>query len=333
MLMVLNLHNFWGYDHGDGIGQILDFFRESTSICAVNVFLLISGYFGIRWKLKSFYNLVYQLFFYGFGVYLAACAVGVVDFSVKGFLSNATCTYTHWSFIKHYILLYFFSPVLNAFVNRGSNRQLLIFIIVLVFCENFISRDNRFTNYCVMYLTGRWMNVTDAVRNWKINPKLYYWIVTIAITILVYLFFSYTPINTAKRMTKFVLGYDYAAPLIIFQAVCLFLIFARMQFKSKFVNWCANSCLAIFLIHMHPAIRDIGYYTITESFYDLPVWQHSLYLFLLIAGVFFGSILIDKIRIMTSEFVYPILGKVVSLMPAKALTLNTYIPKSIKSIL
>ena len=84
---------------------------------------------------------------------------------------------------------------------------------------------------------------------------------------------------------------------------------------------------------MHPAIKHIGYYAMTESFYDLPMWQHGLYLFLLIAGVFFGSISIDKIRVITSDFVYLILGKVVSLMPAKALTLNTYIPKSIKRIL
>ena len=178
MLMVLNLHSFRGYDHGDGIGQILDFFRESTSICAVNVFLLISGYFGIRWKLKSFYNLVYQLFFYGFGVYLAACVIGVVDFSVKGFLSNATCISSHWYFINCYILLYFFAPVLNAFIDKVSNKQLLIFIVVLMISENFISRGHGFVNYCVMYLIGRWMNVTDAVRNWKINPKLYYYHVT-----------------------------------------------------------------------------------------------------------------------------------------------------------
>ena len=59
MLMVLNLHSFWGYvhNHGSVVFQAFDFFRESTSICAVNVFILISGYFGIKWKVKSFFNL------------------------------------------------------------------------------------------------------------------------------------------------------------------------------------------------------------------------------------------------------------------------------------
>lgn len=53
MLMVLNLHSFHGFSHGFGVMQMLDIFRESTSICAVNVFLLISGCFGIRWRFKS----------------------------------------------------------------------------------------------------------------------------------------------------------------------------------------------------------------------------------------------------------------------------------------
>ena len=86
MLMVLNLHSFWGYENGSGILQAADFFRESTSICAVNAFLLISGYFGIKWKFKSFFNLIFQIFFYAFGVYIIATSIGIIDFSIKDFL-------------------------------------------------------------------------------------------------------------------------------------------------------------------------------------------------------------------------------------------------------
>ena len=107
MLMVLNLHSFWGYDNGSGILQVLDFFRESTSVCAVNVFLLISGYFGIKWKWKSFYNLVFQVFFYSFVVYIVACNLGVVEFSIRDLLSNVKGLYASWGFVTGYILLYF----------------------------------------------------------------------------------------------------------------------------------------------------------------------------------------------------------------------------------
>lgn len=185
-----------------------------------------------------------------------------------------------------------------------------------------------------MYLIGRWLYRTDSVAKMSINPAKLYWFVTCAITFFVYIFYSYTPIDTAERMCNFVLGYDYAAPLVIIQAICVFLFFARLQFRSiKIVNWCASSSLAIFLIHMHPSICGIGYYAITEALYYLPIWQHCIYLILLITGVFFGSILIDKIRIVISDLVYLIMEKVVSLLPTKILSVNTYIPKTLKRLL
>lgn len=93
MLMVLNLHSFWGFEHGNGILQVIDFFRECTSICAVNVFLMISGYLGIRWKFKSFFNLVFQLFFYSFGVYGVAVLLGFASFSFHDIVTCIKCLY------------------------------------------------------------------------------------------------------------------------------------------------------------------------------------------------------------------------------------------------
>lgn len=333
MLMVLNLHSFWGYDHGSGIGQFLDFFRESTSICAVNAFLLISGYFGIKWKFKSFYNLVFQLFFYSFGVYLAAVAFGTVDFSLKEFARNATCLYAHWGFISMYVLLYFLAPLLNAFVEKVATKELFIFVLILFLCENFISRGQGFLNFMLLYLIGRWLNKTNSVERLQCNAQKLYWITTIVITLSVYTLALYTPINNAEKMTTFLLGYGYNSPFVILQAVFLFLVFARLSFTNKYINWCASSCLAIFLIHMHPTIKYIGYYAISESFYSLPVLQHILYLIGLIASVFFGAILIDKIRIVISEFVYMVLCRIASCLPKRFLSIDTYIPTTIKNIL
>ena len=333
MLMVLNLHSFWGYDHGRGVMQALDFFRESTSICAVNVFLLISGYFGIKWKWKSFYNLVFQIFFYSFGVYLVACGIGAIEFSISGLLSNVKALYASWGFIAGYVLLYFCSPLLNSFVDTVENRRLLLTIFVIFIAENFICRNSGYLNYGLLYLIGRFLNKTRAVDSLEIKARRYYWITTLLMFIIVYILFRFLHITNATAMQGLFVGYSYAAPLVILQAIFLFLVFGRMHLSSKFINWCASSCLAIFLIHMHPSIKEIGYYAITESFYNMPVWQHCIYLILLITGVFFGSILIDKIRIVISDIVYLIIEKFVSLLPAKILSVDTFMPQILKRIL
>lgn len=333
MLMILNLHSFWGYNHGSGIVQALDFFRETTSICAVNVFLLISGYFGIKWKWKSFYNLIFQIFFYSFGIYLVACGVGIIEFSISGLLQNVKGLYASWGFITGYILLYFCTPILNTFVEKTDKKHILVTIIVILFAENFICRNYGYLNYGLLYLIGRFLNKSNVVNDLRINASRLYWLTTILMFIIVYVLFKFVNVDDAAVMQSLFIGYSYAAPLVILQAISLFLIFSRFKFTSKLINWCASSCLAIFLIHMHPAIKDAGYYAITESFYDLPLWQHCSYLLALILSVFFGSILIDKVRIIISDFVYCILGKIISVVPAKAIIIDTYIPSVVKRII
>lgn len=333
MLMVLNLHSFWGYEHGSGLLQAADFFRESTSICAVNAFLLISGYFGIKWKFKSFFNLTFQIFFYAFGVYIVAVYIGVVDFSIKEFLYRATCLFTHWGFITAYVLLYMLSPMLNALAEKLSSKELLFTIIILYISELVITPRCGSMNYGIIYLIGRFICKSKAVERLNLNVAWGYWISTLIIFALVYFSYTLLNINTAERMCGFVFGYSYSGPFVILQAIFLFLVFARMNFTSKFINWCSASCLSIFLIHMHPVINKIGYYSFTESLYDFPVLQHIGVLLLLIISVFFGCILIDKIRIFISDIVYALLCKVKQLLPQRLFELETYIPSVVKNLI
>ena len=329
MLMVLILHSFWGYTHGSGILQAIDFFRECAAICAVNVFLLISGYFGIRWKLKSIFNLVFQLFFYAFVVYIIAGFIGVIEFSISGLLSNVKCLYAHWEFITYYLVLYLCAPLLNSFVQQVSKEQLLGFIIILVISENFVTRDYAFLNYCTVYLIGRYISISDVVHNNRIKPWLIYWVTTFVIFGLVYSSFKFLHIVDAALMQKLPWGLSYAAPLVILQAVFLFICFARLKFHSRFINWCAASCLSIFLIHMHPAIKEIGYYDYTESLYSLPVVEHVWKLALLIFVVFGGSILVDKIRILISSICFKILLWILSNTRLSNTNILSYIPNII----
>lgn len=186
MMMILNLHSFRGYTYGSGMLQALDFFRECTSICAVNVFLIISGFFGIRWKLRSIFNLLFQIFFYAFAVYLVACMIGVVDFSYRGLLHNGKCLYSFWGFITRYLLMYLCAPMMNAFSDKATSKQLEGFIIILVISELFITKSYGFLNYCTMYLIGRSLrkNQGGIIGNHRIKAGLGYWLTTILIFVL-----------------------------------------------------------------------------------------------------------------------------------------------------
>ena len=120
------------------------------------------------------------------------------------------------------------------------------------------------------------------------------------------------------------LGYDYAAPLVILQAVALFVLFAKMKFKSRLVNWSAKSAFAIFLIHMHPTIKYVGYLSYAESLYHYSVLKHIGLLFMLITVVFVGSILIDRIRIFVSDFCYKAIVRCFKHIPPSYIQVENY---------
>lgn len=333
MLMILNLHSFSGYENGSGILQILDFFRETLCICAVDVFLIISGYFGIKWKFKSFWNLVFQIFFYAFGVYIVAAKLGVIEFNIQDFIMNAKALYASWGFVTGYLLLYFYSPFLNAFSESSNSRTLLLTIIILLLSEWLVCRDHHYLNYGVMYLIGRFLHKTNAGETLSLKAGKGFFITSVLMTVIVLLLYYFTSCNSVHPMQLSVLGYNYAAPLVILQSIFLFLAFYRWNFQSKFINWLSASTLSIFLIHMHPSIKEIGYYGYTESLYNLPVLEHIGKLTILILTVFFGSILIDKVRIFVSNAIYSLLQVVRKLMPDKLFQADTYIPKAIKNII
>lgn len=327
MLMVLNLHSFAGWQQGGGVWQAADFFRESTSICAVDCFILISGYFGIKWKFRSFFHLVFQILFYSVAIYLAVVALGIVEWDTHAFLERFECLFAKsWGFAIAYLILYFCAPVLNVFAEKSSAKELLLYILVIFLAINFISISvEQAGTFALLYLIGRYLRKINIAEK-KIPAAGGYWITTTLIFCLVYfLLFKTLHISDAllvnSRPIGF-LGYDYAAPLVILQAVFLFLVFARMSFHSKVINWAARSCFAIYLIHMHPTIKDIGYLSFTSGLYSCPVWQHAVALILLMVSVFCLSILIDQVRILLSKGCYALLSLIGKKLPAKWLQLD-----------
>ena len=110
------------------LDAFLRIFFESVSIVCVNVFVLISGWFAIKPSFKGLCNFLYQCLFFLIGLYLITILIGVNKFSLGGVAGCIFATKLNW-FIKAYLLLYFLSPVLNAFVKTTSQRTFKLVLI------------------------------------------------------------------------------------------------------------------------------------------------------------------------------------------------------------
>lgn len=106
---------------------------ETASIACVDIFILISGWFGIRPKVRSLCNFIFQCFFFLAGSYLIAVCLGRATLSSEGIVGCFAGTHYNW-FIKAYLFLYVLSPILNLFVEyapRTLFRNTLIGFFIL----------------------------------------------------------------------------------------------------------------------------------------------------------------------------------------------------------
>lgn len=237
----------------------------SSLTCAgvgVDLFVLISGYFGIRFKIKSFVQLLSQILFYSLGVTIIVSAVGVHTLSIADFRYFVPISSGIWWFISSYIALYFIAPLINQGVDMLDKRYLSYVIYGLLFLNCFssflftnifIGADGfSFFNFVTLYVIGRYI----AKYGIQIKHPL---LIFLCCFILVFLV-DYTvslmanqPLRPAKR---------YNDILLIIMSLCLLTMFLKINLQSKFINSVACSTLAIYLIHVHPLIfnyvLDIG---------------------------------------------------------------------------
>ena len=107
------------------------------------------------------------------------------------------------------------------------------------------------------------------------------------------------------------LGDSYNNPLNIACAALLFMIFASLPPRSnKWINHCALSVFAMYLIHSSSCIAPYLYNFITKQFerYDL---GFSIVMVLgLLCSIAVGSIVVDQVRIYMQQQTFNVIEKI-----------------------
>ncbi len=115
---------------------------ESFSIAAVDVYVLVSGYFLVEtgFRCRRIIQLVLQVMFY-------TCLIPVV-LVLTGYLPAYEITFynilqyifptnmLHYWFVSAYVLMFLFTPVLNAAVHAMKKKQLQMAIVILLVMES-----------------------------------------------------------------------------------------------------------------------------------------------------------------------------------------------------
>lgn len=237
------------------------FFRGAFAV-AVNAFVLISGYFGIKFKWQRLIRLDIQTLFYSIALLIVSVSLGWHAINPqKDFLLLFPVLSKQYWFITCYVILYIISPLLNrwgASLNKKEYRSLLIVgctiiyvwptLSYLVNAPQFIGDAGYgIINFMYLYMLGYYLRCHYD----DIYSVRYYWGGYFAMVTLLFI---------AQYGLSYILGFEFTSwisynSLFVFGgAIFIFLSFKNLTFQSSFVNNLARPCLAVYLIHLHPCV-------------------------------------------------------------------------------
>ncbi len=292
-----------GYDNGMGM---TDSILNGFFVIAVNCFILISGYFGIKPRWRGITRLYVMCAFYSVGLYLLA---HWPDIYLRGFAASFLAFTNSGWFIGNYIILYMLAPLLNRLIDNLNKKEFITALLtlgVIVFYFGFArgmqfsAGGYNFFNFIFIYLIGRFMALFMSVEKTR-KARIAYCGIYAVSSVLIGLGAFYI----ANRF------FSYNDPLVILSSVAFFLLFRSLNFSSRAVNYLAGSALAVYLIHenffvghshLYPLVCSLG-----ERFSGIALAPVLLALALC---VLLSCLLIDKVRMVITDPVERLLNRI-----------------------
>lgn len=288
------------------VSVFMRFLTQSVSVVCVNVFVLLSGWYGIRFSIKRLGSFLFQVFFFSILIYVCLVVIFPSEYSDANSISIVFMLKgeDYW-FVKSYLLLFLFAPFLNTLVEHQEGKQTVKYVLIVFFCFQTIygwfsirGATELEGGYSALSFIGLYLLVR-YIRCYGYDTSMY------SGKLYIVLFCGIALLNALiafilVRNNLMVFGriFTYTNPLVICQSLLLVFAFSKIKVKSKFINWLAISCFAVYLTHANEFILRPYYGRWIKFLFD----EQSTIMFILavvstILVIFFLSILLDKFRI------------------------------------
>lgn len=312
MVMVLHATQAIGYPEmsvSSGVEYYLLGLAKALCIVSVNVFVMISGWFGIRFSFKGLFRFLFQVLFFSIVGYLITVLLKVNSFSVSDFFAHGLMfsSRNYW-FVDCYLLLFVLAPALNMFCENAERRQLEVILLTMLCIQTIaawilptlqaeLKGGYSAVSFAILYMIARYVRIHNP--KWS-SLKLKY---DVAIYLALTLMLSIIAYFTRGGGIALVDFYSYTSPFVIIASLFVLLAFTKFVFHNKVVNYIASSAFAVYLLHEHFSVREPLYRSIVGQLYSSEAPYVSCLFdtigFMLI--VYVVAILIDKLRLMVSR--------------------------------
>lgn len=283
-----------------GVGDWWKISVEALVIVGVNCFTLISGFFGIKAKLRGFLRFVLTCIFYSVGAYVLFAAFGKIEWSATGFVGSLmVLTHTDLWYVPAYAGLYLLSPFINAATQGLDKRRFKYALIALiafnVWCGwlwhgSFNPTGYTIVQLVVMYAIGRYIGQYVDFGDICHRQLVRVW------SIAVYVIATMTTIAFALFMPS-TMAFAYNSPAVMVASVALLLFFASCNIQSRAINSIAMAAFAVYLIHKNPYVWVVLMRpTCVSMWKQLSIGGYAIFVFAFACAIYAASWCIDRLR-------------------------------------
>lgn len=253
IVLIVSMHILGNTFHtGNLLNKELILAVNTLGNTGVTLFILISGYFGIRFNVRKFFKMLAVVWFYSIFSYLVETMWLHMPHTWTGLASSLVpiLSKKYW-FMTCYVILYCFSPYLNQLIlnlpRKSYERLLLVwgFFFVLAPTVLFFEIQNDtgkgVINVTLAYLIGQYLKVygfpeTLKRHNWKILSG------SIA---GIFILNSLLTAISGNIILRFARDNNL---LIIIASVAIFYQFTRWHFSSRIINYLAGYVFALYML-------------------------------------------------------------------------------------
>ena len=253
----------------EGFGYYFTRIIQSFAVCAVDCFILISGYF-FSYNKKIKIQKIVDILFIVIGIALFNFVLRSIiekTFSLKSLVASFIPQNYYATF---YIILYLLSPFITKLFDSFKNqKQATIFMAIILFLFSVFP----FTFEFAMKVTGLTFGGLHTIDAFNGSGSGY------TIVNFLLLFFVGSYLNRYKIVIKksfLVIGYlasffvifilysfvkhsasSYASPFVITNALCLFLLFSKLNFSNNFINYVSKATFGVFCMHTSSMFNNV----------------------------------------------------------------------------
>ncbi len=227
-------------------------FIESLSYVSVNAFILISGWFGIKFSSKGLLGFLFQCAYFLFGIYVLLLITGHADLTFQGIADCLLLTPDEW-FVKAYLGLYIVSPILNIFADKTSKRTFGTVLLLFFAFETAYGWTNSMQwfkdGYNTFFFIGLYL-LARYMRKYGLPIITRHGGAWFVLTAVLNTFLYYLLILNPRL--SLVTVYSFINPFILVGSIGLFSWFNSLRMgHSKIINWVSASVFAVYLLHIN----------------------------------------------------------------------------------